>query len=162
MIMNHSNNYKYIKLLPLLFALAFSSCSQMPRKPALPSADRTGNELIVERSYAKLGIPYRYGGNTLKSFDCSGLTKYVYNEAGIQIPRTAKQQQNASRTISYRKILPGDLVFYKTGRTTDHVGIYIGNNQMIHASTGSKKVKITNITQNYWRQRFVKFGRFTH
>lgn len=149
----------------------FSSCVRIPSADYIPSADSTSNStsaeqtipirnLLVNQSYQKIGIPYRYGGSTPNAFDCSGLTQYVYREAGINIPRTTERQLSASQTISYQQLLPGDLAFYKTSQKSRHVGIYIGNNQMIHASTGSKRVKIATITDNYWRQRFTKFGRF--
>ena len=153
----------------LLFSIVVSSCVRVPSANDIPSADGglTGNQrlgtvrnLIVSQSYQKIGIPYRYGGSTPKAFDCSGLTQYVYREAGINIPRTTESQLRESQTIPYQYLLPGDLAFYKTSSKSRHVGIYIGNNQMIHASTGSKQVRTTNITNSYWRQRLTKFGRF--
>jgi cell wall-associated NlpC family hydrolase len=161
-------NVFYIFLF-LLLSIAVGSCVRIPSADDFPNADGgtmknqqlgTVRNLIVSQSYRKIGIPYRYGGSTTNSFDCSGLTQYVYREAGIKIPRTTKHQLRESQTISYQQLLPGDLAFYKTSTKSRHVGIYIGNNQMIHASTGSKQVRKTNITNSYWRQRFTKFGRF--
>ena len=151
----------FYALLFLLISIAANSCVRVPSADDFPSADGDAvRNLIVNRSYQKLGIPYRYGGSTMNAFDCSGLTQYVYREAGINIPRTTEHQLRESQTIPYQQLLPGDLAFYKTGVKSRHVGIYIGNNQMIHASTGSKQVKTTNITNSYWQQRFTKFGRF--
>ncbi len=153
----------------LLFSIIASSCVRIPSADNSPSADSgsmeshqlsTVRNLIVNQSYQKIGIPYRYGGSTVSAFDCSGLTQYVYREAGINIPRTTEHQLRESQTIPYQQLLPGDLAFYKTSVKSRHVGIYIGNNQMIHASTGSKRVRTTNITNSYWQQRFTKFGRF--
>jgi len=154
-------NVFYI-ILYLFGITALSSCVQIPKNGSSTGIkpNSSTQRLIVNKSYEKLGIPYRYGGSTTRAFDCSGLTQYVYREAGISIPRTTDLQLRQSKTISYQQLLPGDLVFYKTGLKSRHVGIYIGNNQMIHASTGSKRVKTTNITHNYWQQHFTKFGRF--
>lgn len=141
-----------------------------PHSPPINSRQNTSVDIslpinskrntVVKQSYNKLGIPYKYGGSTVNGFDCSGLTQYVYRQAGIAIPRTTEQQLSTSQTIAYQQLRPGDLAFYKTGAKTRHVGIYIGNNQMIHASTGSKRVRTATITDTYWRQRFTKFGRF--
>lgn len=160
----------------LIYTLAISSCikkvpsaDELPKAGNYPNADTDSTviqrinptrSMILNKSHQKLGIPYLYGGSTPRAFDCSGLTQYVYREAGINIPRTTKLQLLKSQTIPYQQLLPGDLAFYKTGAKSRHVGIYIGNNQMIHASTGSKRVRTTNITDSYWRQRFTKFGRF--
>ncbi len=153
----------------LLISIVMPSCVRAPSTNNIPSADGVlmGNQqlgtvrsLIVSQSYQKIGVPYRYGGSTIKAFDCSGLTQYVYREAGINIPRTTESQLRESQTIPYQHLLPGDLAFYKTSAKSRHVGIYIGNNQMVHASTGSKQVRTANITNSYWRQRFTKFGRF--
>lgn len=115
---------------------------------------------IVRNAYDNLGVPYRYGGTTRSGMDCSGLTQTVYKNSGIQIPRTTVQQRDASRTIAVRHLLPGDLIFFKTSAKSNHVGIYIGDRKFIHASTGSQRVKIDQMDQPYWRQRFVKFGTF--
>lgn len=178
-----SNTFSYLLL--FFYWVVISSCTRAPLPSAdpnpvqypqypnqYPSADgglpsvqnprplHSKRNLIVQQSYNKIGIPYKYAGSTLSGFDCSGLTQYVYRQAGISIPRTTKKQLSSSQTIAYQQLLPGDLAFYKTGTNTRHVGIYIGNNQMIHASTGSKRVRTANITDSYWRQRFTKFGRF--
>lgn len=115
---------------------------------------------LVQNAYNHLGIPYRYGGTTRNGMDCSGLTQSVYKNSGIRIPRTTAQQRDASRTIHVSKLLPGDLIFFKTSAKSNHVGIFIGDRKFIHASTGSKKVKIDQMDKQYWRQRFVKFGTY--
>jgi cell wall-associated NlpC family hydrolase len=117
---------------------------------------------IVRLAYQELGTRYKYGGsNPREGFDCSGLMTYVYkNGAGIKIPRTAAQQQNKSRTVRYAEIQPGDMLFFKTSSKSNHVGIYIGNRQFIHAPNRRSKVKITTMDNSYWHSKFVKFGTF--
>ncbi|CAA6827035.1 MAG: Unknown protein [uncultured Thiotrichaceae bacterium] len=115
---------------------------------------------LVSNAYKNLGVPYRYGGTTSNGMDCSGLTQTVYKNSGISIPRTTAQQRDASRTIHISRLLPGDLIFFKTSAKSNHVGIYIGDRKFIHASTGSKRVKVDQMDKQYWRQRFVKFGTY--
>lgn len=117
---------------------------------------------IVKLAYQELGTRYKYGGSTPREgFDCSGLMTYIHkNGAGIKIPRTAAQQQNKSRTVNYAKLQPGDMLFFKTSSKSNHVGIYIGNRQFIHAPNRRSKVKITTMDNSYWHRKFVKFGTF--
>ncbi|MCL4111225.1 UNVERIFIED_CONTAM: hypothetical protein GTU68_043138 [Idotea baltica] len=87
--------------------------------------------------------------------------KYVYKNAlGVTIPRTAAQQRDRSRTVAYSQLQPGDMLFFKTGRNSNHVGIYVGNRKFVHAATGSKHVKVASMDSSYWHKRFVKFGTF--
>ncbi|MDE6107855.1 MAG: C40 family peptidase, partial [Oscillospiraceae bacterium] len=107
--------------------------------------DVVGNAKVDEIiAYAKefLGVPYVYGANGPDSFDCSGFTKYVYAHFGYQLNRSASGQLDNGREVSLSDIQPGDLVFFiYDGATTraSHVGMYIGNDQFIHASTGTKR-----------------------
>ena len=117
---------------------------------------------ISQIAHSTIGAPYKWGGNNPREgFDCSGLMSYVHRNAiGINIPRTAAQQRDKSRTVPYSQLQPGDMLFFKTGRNSNHVGVYIGNRKFVHAATGSKHVKITSMDSSYWHKRFVKFGTF--
>jgi len=88
-----------------------------------------------------LGVPYVYGGSSPRGFDCSGLTQYVYGLLGISLPRTAQAQYNATTHISRSSARPGDLVFFFSGGTVSHVGIYAGGNTMIAAPHTGDVVK---------------------
>jgi len=152
----------------ITLTLALISCSQTPSKSTIPVASsyntssiNSQRSKIVQASYQTIGAPYRYGGTTYSGFDCSGLTRHAYKSAGISIPRTAAQQRDASRTVhSYSNLLPGDMIFFKTGRKTNHVGIFVGNGEFIHASTGQKRVVKVSLDTPYWRRAFVKFGTY--
>jgi len=116
-------------------AIASRTGSTNAPAPASRSAARTSNPAqsasgIVNIARGLLGIPYVYGGSTPSGFDCSGLTSYVYRQAGISIPRTASAQQRAATPVSNPK--PGDLVFF--GSPAYHVGIYTGPGMMIDAA----------------------------
>lgn len=113
---------------------------------------------IKSAAYGVLGTPYLYGGTTTSGFDCSGFTSYAFAAAGISLPRTAGAQYAASTKISQSEAQPGDLVFFNQTGSIDHVGIYLGNNQFI-GSQSSKGVSVATISQAYWAQYLVGFGR---
>ena len=118
-------------------------------------------QAIVNTARAQLGKPYVWGAEGPNTFDCSGLICYVYGQNGIKMPRTSREQANVGTTISQSQLQPGDLIFSSTdgsGRVT-HVGIYIGNGQMIHAPQEGDVVKVTNANSSYWQKTFVKAKR---
>ncbi|GAA0735196.1 NlpC/P60 family protein [Clostridium oceanicum] len=103
-------------------------------------------------SYARkfLGTPYVWGGTSPSGFDCSGFVQYVYkNCAGISLPRTTQAQINVGTPVSRSQLQPGDLVFPSTG----HVGIYVGNGQMIHSPHTGDVVKISSVYAFYAGRR---------
>lgn len=108
---------------------------------------------IVAYARTFLGCAYVYGGNGPKSFDCSGLTKYVYNHFGYSINRTATQQLKNGVAVSKENLQPGDLVFFNSEGTgvdrATHVGIYIGNGEFLHASNKRLGVTITSLSDPY-------------
>ncbi len=114
-------------------------------------AGSAGQE-IVDYAMQYLGCPYVWGGNGPNSFDCSGLTKYVYGHFDYTLNRTASAQLSNGTSVSFSELQPGDLVFFNNHRVStpvSHVGIYIGNGQFIHASTNSYCVEISNLTGHY-------------
>ncbi len=110
-----------------------------------------------------IGTRYRYGGNTRDGIDCSGLVVQVYKKVfDISLPRTSRDQYTYCERIKRKDITVGDLVFFATRRgdlkTVSHVGIYIGDNRMIHASS-SRGVIISNLDETYYTKRYVSAGR---
>ncbi|MGV9450617.1 NlpC/P60 family protein [Streptomyces sp. NPDC003635] len=99
----------------------------------------------VAYAYQKLGSPYVWGATGPNAFDCSGLTQAAYRAAGVSLPRTTYSQIGAGRRVSRSELLPGDLVFFYSG--ISHVGIYVGNGQMIHAPNPSAPVRLAPITE---------------
>lgn len=109
---------------------------------------------IIATAKKYIGVPYVWGGSTPSGFDCSGFVQYVFKAHGISLPRTSKQQYTVGSWVSKSNLQPGDLVFFDTGGSgISHLGIYIGNNQFIHAST-SKGVIITSLSNTYWAPRY--------
>lgn len=99
--------------------------------------------------YAKefLGNPYVWGGTSLtKGADCSGFVQGVFKKYGVRLPRTSREQANSGTTVSLSEVKAGDLIFYGNGRHINHVAIYIGGGQVIHASNRKTGIKISNMT----------------
>jgi murein DD-endopeptidase len=111
---------------------------------------------IAERM---IGTPYRYGGNTPRGFDCSGLVYYAYSHAGYPIARDSRGQYAQTIPIDPRDLRPGDLLFFNIDGKGGHVGIYVGNGQFIHAPSSGKRVSYASMHEEYWRDHFVKAGR---
>lgn len=122
----------------------------MPQRKA-EAAVSNQVQAVLDEAYKHLGKPYQWGATGPSSFDCSGLTQYVYKQAlGISIGRTTQDQINSGVEVSYSDIQPGDLVFTHS----NHVGIYVGNGQMIHSPQTGDVVKVSNI-DTFWRARRI-------
>jgi cell wall-associated NlpC family hydrolase len=103
---------------------------------------------------SKKGSPYQWGATGPYRFDCSGLTLYSFKQAGKQIPRTAAAQYNSTRHISAASRRVGDLVFFHTGSSVYHVGIYAGASDIWHAPKTGAKVRLERIwTRSVWYGR---------
>ena len=117
------------------------------------TASSASGNAIVSYAYNFIGTPYVYGATGPDAFDCSGFTSYVYaNAAGINITRTTYSQMGVGTPVSYDQLQPGDLVFTYGG---DHVGIYVGGGQYIHAPQPGDSVKVGNITSFYCARRVL-------
>lgn len=109
---------------------------------------------IVEFAKKYLGVSYVWAGQGPSGFDCSGFTYYVFDHFGIALPRMADGQYNAGSKVS--NLQPGDLVFFTTYEPgPSHVGIYIGDNEFIHASSGAGVVTITSLSEAYYKARYL-------
>lgn len=117
-------------------------------------------EHAIERLFssvrAQLGTEYRWGGTSLGGFDCSGFVKYLYEESfQLLMPRTSADMASLGRVVPRMKLRPGDLVFFSnTGKTIDHVGIYMGDNSFAHVST-SRGVRIDRLDSQYYDRRYA-------
>lgn len=126
-----------------------------PQSPQATPAG-TGAEVVL-RALGLLGVNYRWGGNTPDDgLDCSGLVRHVFREAiGLVLPRRAEEMGRTGSQIAPHQLKPGDLVFFNTlRRTFSHVGIYIGNNQFVHAPSTGGVVRVENMDARYWLARF--------
>lgn len=113
---------------------------------------------LLKSSKKWLGTPYQFGGTTQSGVDCSGFVLNVYQDLGYDLPRTSKEQYGYTTKVSSGEKQVGDLVFFRRGSDIGHVGIYVGSNKMIHAST-SKGVIIQDLDNEYLQRTFAGFGR---
>ena len=114
------------------------------------------SELVIQ-AMGLLGVPYKKGGTSEeKGFDCSGFVRHMYEKSvGLVLPRRAEEQAKVTEEISRSDLKPGDLVFFNTlKRTFSHVGIYVGDGKFIHAPRPGKAVRVDDMREAYWQQRF--------
>ncbi len=114
---------------------------------------------IADYALTFVGYPYVYGGSSPKGFDCSGFTSYIYAQFGYSLNRSAANQLDNGTPVSMSELQPGDLVLFKKAGTgskrASHVGLYIGNNQFVHASTSTVGVIVSNLSDAYYTTGFV-------
>ncbi len=131
---------------------------------SLSGGSSSGNGGIVSTAMQYRGVPYVYGGASPSGFDCSGFTMYVYKQFGVSLPHTATgqwQSGKGTRIYSIGELAAGDLVFFNdpsrnAGKACSHAGIYIGDGQLVHASSSrSKGVIVSSLTSGYYNQYFV-------
>lgn len=111
---------------------------------------------LIDKAIDYIGVPYRFGGSSLKGIDCSAFVQTVYKYFRIDLPRTAREQFKAGVKVSKKELQIGDLIFFQTyAKYPSHVGIYLGEGNMIHASSRDKKVTITSINEPYYIRRYI-------
>ncbi|GAA5514688.1 hypothetical protein Dcar01_03444 [Deinococcus carri] len=127
-----------------------------PVQAAAP-ASRSGGAFVRTAATRYLGIRYALGGTGGRGIDCSGFTMRVFQQMGINLPRTASGQWRMGRSVSSRDLQPGDLVFFNTtGRGVSHVGVYVGGGQMANANSYQGRTVIEPLFGNpYWASRYL-------
>ena len=113
-------------------------------------------QLFVKVATGFIGAPYRFGGSSLKGIDCSSFVQKIYRIFDITLPRNAREQSKVGVSIAREKLTEGDLIFFHTKRSLGHVGIYIGNNEFVHASSKRKVVRIDSLDTPYYQKRFQR------
>ena len=111
--------------------------------PAAVVAASGAAQKAVDTALAQVGDPYVYGAAGPNAFDCSGLMQYAYSAAGVSLPHSSASQSRMGTPVSRDQLQPGDLVFFYS--PVSHVGMYIGNGQMVHASTSGQPVKVASL-----------------
>ena len=140
-------------------ALVLGACSSVPREPEVAAQPAAR---AAEHAHAMVGRPYRYGGNTPRGFDCSGLVQYSYAKAGVRLPRSTEALRQQSRAVRVSELRRGDLLFFhQEGKRASHVGIYLGNDRFVHAPSSGKRVYVADFTQPYWHRHFADARRPT-
>ena len=134
-------------------------------KPSTNSSSTSSSvDAVLNLASKQIGKPYVWGAEGPSSFDCSGLTYYVYkNAVGVTLPRTSIEQSKYGTTISKSNLKAGDLVFFDTDGENNgvvtHVGIYAGNGQLIHASSSKKEIVKVSMETSYWNNAYVRAKR---
>lgn len=128
--------------------------------PVKPWKNSDEKYMLVKVAKSFMGAPYKYGGNTLRGLDCSAYVKKIYEIFDVELPRSAREQYKVGNKISREELSVGDLVFFKTRRYAKyptHVGIFIGDGNFIHASSGKRRlgVKIDTLTSGYYSGAYI-------
>lgn len=128
------------------------SAVNVPESQPFLLRDNVPNVIRTAKKY--IGVPYKFGGDTPKAFDCSGYLQYVFARHGMNLPRTADLQFKLGRSVPASRLEAGDLVFFSTYEPgASHCGIYLGNGEFIHASS-SKGVRVDKLNDDYWKAKY--------
>ena len=147
------------RVLAVALAALLAACSPFQREVPGGTTPNPGAAALVAAE-SRIGAPYRYGGAGPDAFDCSGLVAYAYRQAGVTLPRTAEQQYATVTPVPRRELRPGDLVFFRAnGRNIGHVGIYAGEERFVDAPQSGGTVRVANLDDSWYRERYVGAGR---
>lgn len=132
--------------------------SSSPQTSKQHPSEKRAKLSIIETAKQYLGAPYKFGGYSFKTgIDCSGFVKKIFSQFNVDLPRTARDMYyRAGTRVAKSQLQTGDLVFFTTyAKYPSHIGIYMGNGQFIHASSGARKVSITSLNKDYYRKRYI-------
>ncbi|MCW8807747.1 MAG: C40 family peptidase [Rhodanobacter sp.] len=143
------------------YTTSHSSLADLPARAPSAASAGTANDVLF-RAIALVGTPYKWGGNTPESgFDCSGLVDYIYrNAADILLPHSSREMaaMDTRKVKRMTDLASGDLVFFGSGRSISHVGVYVGKGRFVHAPNSGGTVRLDDIDGPYWRDHF-EYGR---
>ena len=151
---------------------AWSACGSSPTRTETSASERvyspppqaraaraTLGERAASIALQQVGVPYRYGGTSPNGFDCSGLVHYSYSRAGGSVPRTTGQLWDATTRVDRADLRPGDLIFFSINGKMQHVGMYIGDDEFVHAPSSGKQVSVASLSTAYYNRAFLRGGR---
>ena len=140
--------------------LLITGCASAPTKRVNGYSASVGDK-AADTALTMIGRPYKFTGDTPAGFDCSGLVRYSYLTAGMDLPHGTKALMNITRSVGLRNARKGDLLFFvQEGKKYSHVGIYVGNDQFVHAPSTGGKVRRDSITDPYWKKHYLDTRRF--
>lgn len=147
-------------LLAVVVSLLTSGCATTPAKRVSGYSQAAGDK-AADTALTMIGRPYKYTGDTPAGFDCSGLVRYSYLTAGMDLPHGTKALMNITRSVGRRSARKGDLLFFvQEGKKYSHVGIYVGGDQFVHAPSTGGFVRKNSITDPYWKKHYLDTRRF--
>ncbi|UCB55884.1 MAG: C40 family peptidase [Thiotrichales bacterium] len=155
----------------LLCAALFAACSSAPRQDHTDASVRVSGvrvdlsdtqkvKQVLNQQYKEWNhVQHRMGGTSKKGIDCSGFVYQTYRtRLGVDVPRSTESQSKTGSAVKQKQLRAGDLVFFKTGVFSRHVGMYIDKGDFLHVST-RKGVMISNLEETYWRSAYWKARR---
>jgi murein DD-endopeptidase len=147
----------------LILASIVGCASQAVQKPQAPTMTTGTSHSRADRAAAvalqQIGTPYRFGGSTPQGFDCSGLIYYSYSKAGKNVPRTTGSLWSGIQPVSKNHMQVGDVLFFRIAGKMSHVGMYIGDNQFVHAPSSGKIVTVGSLQSDFYRKALIRAGR---
>jgi len=127
-----------------------------PDAPEARKADESIKDRLLRVAQRMLAVPYRFGGTTLWGLDCSGFVQKTFAFLNLDLPRSAREQFREGAKVAKADLSPGDLVFFRTyANYPSHVGIYLGDNRFVHASSREKKVTVESLDTPYYVKRYI-------
>ena len=124
--------------------------------PEAGKADASVKDRLLRVAQRMLSVPYRYGGTTLWGLDCSGFVQKTFAFLNLDLPRSAREQYREGAKVAKADLSPGDLVFFRTyAKYPSHVGIYLGDNRFVHASSRDRKVTVESLDTPYYMKRYI-------
>ena len=161
-----SNGHFRIAVVAVVAASCLVGCAGpavMEAEPAEVSVAGQAPASIPERAAAiavqQVGAAYRYGGASPAGFDCSGLVQYSFRRAGMKVPRTTGQLWKSAGAVAMDDLRVGDLLFFRFDGKMSHVGIYVGDEQFVHAPSSGRTVSIESLNADYYRRALIRGGR---
>jgi hypothetical protein len=150
-----------LPLIMFLLMISWPMVSMAGNYPAYSTQRAELSDIYLRQSLLRYynrwqGTPYRFGGNSRYGVDCSGFVHIAFRDAlGVKVPRSTQLLSNIRHHIPFRQLAAGDILIFKTSRTNLHTGIYVGNNQFIHASK-SRGVILSDFSNPYWAKTYKK------
>ena len=147
-----------VRLVALFLPLMLAACAS----PPVSTSAKTIPDRAATSAATMVGKPYRYGGASPAGFDCSGLVRFSYRQAGVPLPHSAEQQRRASKHVKLAELKRGDLLFFdQRGRKNSHVGIYLGGGRFVHAPSSGKHVRNDRLDNPYWKKHLSEVRRLS-
>ncbi|HEX8043660.1 NlpC/P60 family protein [Candidatus Deferrimicrobium sp.] len=132
------------------------SIAAVPAPPEAGNAGTSIKERLLRVAQRMLAVPYRFGGTTLWGLDCSGFVQKTFAFLNLDLPRSAREQFREGAKVAKADLSPGDLVFFRTyAKYPSHVGIYLGDNRFVHASSRERKVTVESLDTPYYVKRYI-------
>jgi cell wall-associated NlpC family hydrolase len=152
---------RLLSVMPIVGFVAFAyGCVSAPVNP-ITGCDPAIGEKAATTAVTMIDRPYRYKGESPAGFDCSGLVRYSYLSAGMDVPHGTKELRNDTGPVDPRDLRKGDLLFFnERGKSYSHVGIYLENDLFVHAPGKGGKVRKDSLQDPHWKKSFIEARRF--